>query len=82
MRGYQSLITASVAFRGEEWHYGPKTGNPTRKGRCRMSEFKNVTVVQNAWKKIKAGEQFTVPANSKFNLKAAALTDYICSFVK
>jgi uncharacterized protein YaiE (UPF0345 family) len=34
------------------------------------------------WKKIKAGEQFTVPANSKFNLRVAALTDYICSFVK
>jgi uncharacterized protein YaiE (UPF0345 family) len=35
-----------------------------------------------AWRKIKAGEQFTVPAKSKFNLKIAALTDYICSFVK
>jgi uncharacterized protein YaiE (UPF0345 family) len=128
-----------VAFRGEEWHNGWKTGNPARKGRCRMSEFRNVTVVQKAnvyfdgkvtsrtvifpdgskktlgimlpgeysfhtgdkeiieilagdlevqlpgspaWQKIKAGAQFTAPANSKFNLKVAALTDYICSFVK
>jgi len=35
-----------------------------------------------AWKKIKAGEEFTVPAESKFNLKVATLTDYVCSFVK
>ncbi len=47
-----------------------------------MSQFRNVTVVQNTWKKIKAGAQFTVPATSKFNRKGAALTDYICSFVK
>ncbi len=35
-----------------------------------------------AWKKIKAGQQFAVPAKSKFNLKVTALTDYICSYVK
>ena len=35
-----------------------------------------------AWKKTKAGGQFTVPAQSKFNLKVAGVTDYICSFVK
>ncbi|MCU0915959.1 MAG: pyrimidine/purine nucleoside phosphorylase [Planctomycetes bacterium] len=34
------------------------------------------------WKKIKAGAQFTVPAKSKFSLKVASVTDYICSFVK
>lgn len=34
------------------------------------------------WKKVKAGEQFEVPAQSKFNLKIASLTDYCCSFVK
>ena len=36
----------------------------------------------NAWKKIKSGEQFEVPPQSKFNLKVATLTDYCCSFVK
>jgi len=35
-----------------------------------------------AWKKIKGGEQFEVPPQSKFNLKVATLTDYCCSFVK
>jgi len=35
-----------------------------------------------AWQKVKGGEQFTVPARSTFRLKVAALTDYICSFVK
>jgi purine/pyrimidine-nucleoside phosphorylase len=34
------------------------------------------------WKKFKAGESFEVPANSKFAVKAAALTDYCCSYVK
>jgi uncharacterized protein YaiE (UPF0345 family) len=36
----------------------------------------------NAWKKIKAGEQFEVPPQSKFSLKVTTLTDYCCSFVK
>ncbi len=35
-----------------------------------------------AWKKVKGGEQFEVPAQSKFSLKVATLTDYCCSFVK
>ncbi len=35
-----------------------------------------------AWKKIKGGEQFEVPPQSKFSLKVAMLTDYCCSFVK
>ena len=34
------------------------------------------------WKKVQGGEQFEVPAQSKFSLKAASLTDYCCSFVK
>ncbi|OHB66817.1 MAG: hypothetical protein A2Y77_14770 [Planctomycetes bacterium RBG_13_62_9] len=34
------------------------------------------------WTKVKAGEQFTVPAQSKFGLRVAALTDYCCSFIK
>ena len=36
----------------------------------------------NAWKKIKGGQQFEVPPQSKFNLKVTALTDYCCSFVQ
>jgi hypothetical protein len=35
-----------------------------------------------AWKKIKGGEQFEVPPQSKFSLKVTTLTDYCCSFVK
>lgn len=36
---------------------------------------------EKGWKKIKGGESFIVPGNSKFNLKIAQVTDYICSFV-
>lgn len=36
----------------------------------------------NRWKKVKAGEQFEVPGQSKFGLRIASLTDYCCSFVK
>jgi uncharacterized protein YaiE (UPF0345 family) len=35
-----------------------------------------------AWKKIKAGDQFEVPPQSKFNLRVTALTDYCCSYIK
>ena len=34
------------------------------------------------WKKFKGGQQFEAPAQSKFSLKVATLTDYCCSFVK
>jgi len=34
------------------------------------------------WKNIKGGEQFEVPANSKFSLKVKSLTDYCCSYIK
>ena len=34
------------------------------------------------WKKVKGGEQFEVPPQSKFSLKVTTLTDYCCSFVK
>jgi len=34
------------------------------------------------WKKIKGGESFEVPANSKFRLKVKTLSDYCCSFLK
>lgn len=34
------------------------------------------------WKTINAGNTFDVPANSKFKLEVAQLTDYCCSYVK
>jgi len=37
---------------------------------------------ENAWKAVKGGESFNVPANSKFSLKVKTLSDYCCSFVK
>lgn len=37
---------------------------------------------ENAWKAVKGGESFNVPANSKFGLKVRTLSDYCCSFVK
>lgn len=36
---------------------------------------------ENAWKEIKGGESFNVPANSNFKLKVRKLTDYCCSFI-
>lgn len=35
-----------------------------------------------AWKTINGGESFEVPANSKFQLRVKALSDYCCSFIK
>jgi len=34
-----------------------------------------------AWKAVRAGDTFEVPANAKFNLKVKSLTDYCCSYV-
>ena len=34
------------------------------------------------WKKVKGGETFEVPAQSKFGLKIKTVTDYCCSYVK
>jgi len=34
-----------------------------------------------AWKKIQGGEEFSVPAKSKFQLKVHQVTDYCCSFL-
>lgn len=34
------------------------------------------------WKTIKGGEEFTVAAKSKFNLKVKIVTDYCCSYIK
>jgi len=36
---------------------------------------------EDDWQKIKGGESFDVPANSKFSLKIKTLTDYCCSFI-
>lgn len=36
----------------------------------------------NQWQKIAAGQQFEVPAQSKFSLKVTTVTDYCCSYIK
>lgn len=36
----------------------------------------------NAWKTIKGGQAFDVPAHSRFSLKIKSLTDYCCSFIQ
>ncbi len=36
---------------------------------------------EDAWKAIKGGEQFEVPANSKFGIKIKTITDYCCSYI-
>jgi uncharacterized protein YaiE (UPF0345 family) len=33
------------------------------------------------WQSIKGGEQFEVPAKSKFSLKVSTVTDYCCSYI-
>jgi len=33
------------------------------------------------WQTIKGGQSFDVPANSKFQLKVTAVTDYCCSYL-
>jgi len=35
----------------------------------------------DAWKKIKGGESFNVPSNSKFQVKVHGITDYCCSYL-
>lgn len=34
------------------------------------------------WRKVRGGERFEVPAQSKFSLKVTSLADYCCSFIK
>ncbi|MGR9115977.1 MAG: pyrimidine/purine nucleoside phosphorylase [Gammaproteobacteria bacterium] len=36
----------------------------------------------SAWRAVKGGESFDVPANSQFTVKVIIPTDYICSFLK
>ena len=38
-------------------------------------------VVGGPWEKIKGGESFEVPANSRFTMKVTKLVDYCCSFL-
>ena len=35
----------------------------------------------SAWKTVRAGESFNVPADSVFLMKVPAVTDYCCSFI-
>ena len=35
----------------------------------------------DTWVKVKGGEQFNVPANSKFQVKIKTITDYCCSYL-
>ena len=35
-----------------------------------------------AWRTIRVGEEFTVPANAKFSLKVPMVVDYCCSYIK
>jgi uncharacterized protein YaiE (UPF0345 family) len=37
---------------------------------------------ESSWKTVQGGESFDVPANSKFQIKVKAITDYCCSFIK
>ncbi|MEE4186002.1 MAG: pyrimidine/purine nucleoside phosphorylase [Gammaproteobacteria bacterium] len=36
---------------------------------------------QDSWQSYPAGTRFTVPANSSFDLKIAAVADYCCSYL-
>ena len=36
---------------------------------------------ENAWKTVKGGESFEVPAQSRFKLKVKSITDYCCSYL-
>lgn len=37
---------------------------------------------QSEWRTYKSGEQFEVPANSKFKLKVNTVVDYCCSYIE
>lgn len=34
------------------------------------------------WKPVRGGQEFTVPANSKFTMRVKKISDYCCSFLK
>ncbi|OHD82031.1 MAG: hypothetical protein A3J97_10175 [Spirochaetes bacterium RIFOXYC1_FULL_54_7] len=37
---------------------------------------------ETSWKTCKAGDSFTIPANSSFKLRVPELADYCCSYIK
>lgn len=37
---------------------------------------------EDSWITVKGGEEFAVPAQSRFNLRVHLLTDYCCSYIK
>jgi len=37
---------------------------------------------ESSWKAIHGGQEFAVPANSKFVMRVRKISDYCCSFVK
>ncbi|HTG81036.1 MAG TPA: pyrimidine/purine nucleoside phosphorylase [Geobacteraceae bacterium] len=39
------------------------------------------SIAGGAWKSVKGGEAFEVPANSKFVMRVTKLVDYCCSFL-
>ena len=41
-----------------------------------------VLLPESDWQTVSGGQSFEVPANSKFQLKVSAITDYCCSFIK
>lgn len=36
---------------------------------------------EDGWRRIRGGESFDVPADSKFSVRVLSLTDYCCSFL-
>lgn len=36
---------------------------------------------EDGWRSVQGGESFAVPANAKFTMRVARLTDYCCSFL-
>lgn len=45
-------------------------------------ELEVLLPVEDEWKTIKVGEEFEVPADSKFKLQVKSVTDYCCSYIK
>jgi len=41
----------------------------------------DVSIAGGPWKKVTGGEEFRVPADSKFTMKVSTLSDYCCSFL-
>jgi purine/pyrimidine-nucleoside phosphorylase len=44
-------------------------------------EFEILLPGLNAWRKVRTGDSFEVPAHSKFKLKISKLTDYCCLYI-